>query len=253
MLGNSFSVPLVVQTALAYPTGRLTTRFERITVASVYVAAVGSIIGFLATDDPRVAGCARNCPWAPVMWSSQPAANLFARINHLSYVLVPLFVAALWLRWRRSSAAQRRYLAPLWTASAILALVYVLNAFSSRDDGHGFAHLLSEFQSMLQICLPAVFLAGLLSARLAQSAVGSLVVRLQAPVPSGELRGLLTTVLGDPSMDLVYALDGTGRWITVDGIAAELPPSGTGRDSPARHHCRAQCRAAGGAHPRSGR
>jgi signal transduction histidine kinase len=233
VLGNSFSVPLVVHIALAYPTGRLATRFERVTVAAVYIATVGTIVGFLATDDPRVADCTRNCPWAPVMWSSQPAANLFTRANHLTYVLAPLFIAALLLRWRRSSTAQRRYLAPLWIASAILAVVYVLRAFSSRDDSHGFAYLLSEFQSALQICLPAVFLAGLLSARLAQSAVGDLVVRLQAPLPSGELRGLLTTVLGDPSMNLVYALDGTGRWITAEGMAAELPTSGTGRD--ARH------------------
>ncbi len=90
---------------------------------------------------------------------------------------------------------------------------------------------------MLQICLPIVFLAGLLSTRLARSVVGTLVVDLQTPVPPGDLRGLLARTLADPSVDIVYPLDGTDRWIGSDSAPASLPVPGTG------HAARSRCAA----------
>ena len=90
---------------------------------------------------------------------------------------------------------------------------------------------------MLQICLPIVFLAGLLSTRLARSVVGTLVVDLQTPVPPGDLRGLLALTLADLSVDIVYPLDGTDRWIGSDSAPASLPVPGTG------HAARSRCAA----------
>ena len=48
-----------------------------------------------------------------------------------------------------------------------------------------------ELQSLLQISLPVIFVWGLLSARLARSAVGDLVVELDRPLPPGELQASL--------------------------------------------------------------
>jgi len=224
---GSATAAFVAHVALGYSNGRLATRYERVTVAATYVGTAGAMLGFVLTDDPRVAGCVRDCPWAPVIWSSQSAADAFEWVDeHGAYVLVPMFVIALWLRWRRSTPAQRRYLTPLWVAAGILAGVYLISAIVPASP-HGFLRLLSDFQALLEICVPAVFLAGLLSARLAQSAVGSLVVDLQAPRPTGELRALIAAALGDPSVDIVYAVD-DGGWIQADGSPALLPTDESG-------------------------
>ena len=84
-------------------------------------------------------------------------------------------------------------------ASGLIALVYLLGAFASPFPLHDpFAYLIWELQGVLQISLPVVFVWGLLSTRLARSAVGDLVVELERPLPPGELRASLARTLGDP-------------------------------------------------------
>ena len=226
-VGSQAGTPFVAHFVLAYPTGRLGTTFERLAVGTMYVVIVGASLGFAMTFDPRTVGCA--CPAPPFLLPSRTAADLFDTVNTWSGVLlIPLFLTALWLRWRRASPAQRRSLAPFWVASVILALVYLIGIFASKDESQGFPYLLWELRAVLQIGLPIVFVAGLLSTRLAQSAVGHLVVDLQTPVPPGDLRGLLARTLADPSVDIVYPLDGTDRWVGSDGTPARLPAPGTG-------------------------
>jgi len=72
-------------------------------------------------------------------------------------VVVPLVLAALWLRWRGASRGARRELAPLWAAASILAVVYLMGAFASPDADNGFSYLLWELRAVLQISLPIVF------------------------------------------------------------------------------------------------
>jgi signal transduction histidine kinase len=226
-VGSQAGTPFVAHFVLAYPTGRLGATFERLAIGTMYVVIVGASLGFALTFDPRTVGCA--CPAPPFLLPSRTAADLFDTVNTWSGVLpIPLFLTALWLRWRRASPAQRRSLAPFWVASVILALVYLIGIFASKDDSQGFPYLLWELRAVLQIGLPIVFVAGLLSTRLAQSAVGHLVVDLQTPVPPGDLRGLLARTLADPSVDIVYPLDGTDRWVGSDGTPARLPAPGTG-------------------------
>jgi signal transduction histidine kinase len=227
-LAGSLGTPFIAHFVLAYPTGRLGTAAERVAVAVTYLVLVGAALGYVLTFDPRSVGC--TCPRTPVLWPSRTAADLFGTVSDWAgVVLVPAFLAVLWLRWRRSSPVQRRDLAPFWITSVILAAVYLLGAFDSGDRSSGFPYLLWELRAVLQIALPVVFLVGLLSSRLAQGGVGALVVDLQTPVPPGDLRGLLARTLADPSVDIVYPLDGTDRWIGSDGAAASLPVPGTGR------------------------
>jgi signal transduction histidine kinase len=229
-LGTQLGAPLVAHFVLAYPTGRLQTTVERLAVGALYVVIVGASLGYVLTFDPRTTGCA--CPPTPVLLPSRAAADLFQTVNDRSaVVLVPMFLTVLWLRWRRASPAQRRGLGPFWVAAVILALVYLIGIFASKDETQGLPYLLWELRAVLQIGLPIVFVAGLLSTRLAQSAVGHLVVDLQAPVPPGDLRGLLARTLADPSVDIVYPLEGTDRWVGADGTPASLPVPGTGHEA----------------------
>ncbi len=226
-VGGLFGAPLLVHIALTYPSGRLRSRFDRVVLGTFYAeaAAVG-LVGVL-TFPRREPGCTR-CPWTPLV---VPNRTVFTATNWLSdrstIVLVPLFLAAVWLRWRLASQGERRELAPWWAAASILAGVYLLGAFASPDAQDGFSYLLWELRSVLQISAPIVFVWGLLQTRLARSAVGDLVVALDRPLPPGGLQAALAQTLADPGLEVVYvldALDGERRWVDAGGLPVALPP-----------------------------
>ena len=146
--------------------------------------------------------------------------------------MLATFLVAVLLRWRRASPAERRDLAPLWVAAGIYLVAGLLGAFASPNPtAQPFAYLIWELQSVLQIGLPLLFLWGLLSTRLACSAVGDLVMELDRPLLPGELRASLAKTLGDPSLQVLYLLEGQDRWVDVDGRPVPLPGRGGGRQA----------------------
>ena len=231
-IGSQLSGPILAQMALSYPTGRLRTRFERFVIGTIYTAAIGVGVVILLAFDPRAAGCT-GCAWEPAPFPSRNAVLTAQLIQQrLLFVLLLLFLAAVWLRWRRATRAERRDLAPLWVAVGIYVVASLLGSFASPNPlADPFAYLIWELQSVLQISLPFVFLWGLLSTRLARSAVGDLVMELDRPLPPGELRASLARTLGDPSLQVLYAREGQDDWVDADGRPAPLPEPGGGRQA----------------------
>jgi signal transduction histidine kinase len=209
---------------VSYPSGRLRTRFERVAIGLMYALAAGVSIVVALAFDPRTEGCTR-CPWEPALFPSRDVvqAALLAG-QRAGLVTVTLLGIALWLRWRRSTPAERRSLAPLWLAALIYLAVSLLGAFSSPvPAAQSFAYLVWELQSVLQLAVPVVVAWGLLSARLARGAVGDLVLDLGGSLPPGELRGSLARALGDPTLEVRYARDGRAGWVSADGSPGPLP------------------------------
>jgi signal transduction histidine kinase len=224
-VGASFGPALFAHLVLSYPSGRLATTFERVTVAAAYLTFVGSAVGSALTFDPVEAGC-YTCPQIPVPLPNGRASVFFGWVgDHSAFVLVPMFLAALLIRsWRASPVGRRDLvLALLSLAAAIVALEYLYESYVADDTSWEFGYLLWEVSTVLTICVPVLVLFGLLSSRLAQGSIGNLVVDLQAPLARGQLRALLARTLGDPSVDIVYAIEGTHRWVDADGIPATLP------------------------------
>jgi len=217
---GSLGIPLAAQLVLAYPSGRLRTTYERVTVVAIYLAAVVPVTVMALTEDPP-ADC--DCAWLPRFWPNlriyQWAWNIG---NGSTFVLAPMFVVALWLRWHRASHAERRELRALWVAAGLLATVVTMQAVDPSNATTGFPYLMWEFRTILISLLPLVFLFGLLSSRLARGAVGGLVVDLQGLVVSGDIGPLVARTLGDPTAQILYAVDGS-RWIDASGRPAELP------------------------------
>ncbi len=121
---------------------------------------------------------------------------------------------------------------PLWVAVCIYVVAGLMGAFASPNPvADPFAYFIWELQSVLQIALPFVFLWGLLSTRLARSAVGDLVIELDRPLLPGELRASLARTLGDPSLQVLYPREGQDRWVDADGRPAPLPGPGGGRQA----------------------
>jgi signal transduction histidine kinase len=196
------------------------------------------VVVFL-TYAPRAAGCT-TCAWEPALFPSATGTPIRVAVltgQRSAFVLVPLFLLVVWLRWRSATSAERRDLAALWVAATMLALTYLMGAFASEDPSNPFGYLLWELQTLFNITIPILFLWGLLSTRLARSAVGDLVVDLERPLRSGELHGLLARTLGDPTLGLLFALDGheargsQDRWVDADGRRVSLPEPGAGRQA----------------------
>jgi len=231
-MGSQLSGAILAQMALSYPTGRLRTRFERLVIGMIYAVAIGVGLVILMAFDPRVGGCAR-CAWEPAPFPSRNAVTMAQLVaQRLWIALFVLFLTAVWLRWRRATRAERRDLAPLWVAVCVYVVAGLMGAFTSPNPlADPFAYLVWELQSGLQIALPFVFLWGLLSTRLARSAVGDLVLELDRPLLPGELRASLARTLGDPSLQLLYPLHGQDRWVDADGRPVALPGPGGGRQA----------------------
>ncbi|HEY3530673.1 MAG TPA: histidine kinase [Nocardioides sp.] len=227
-LGEAAAAGLLAHLVVAYPSGRLTTRFERAVVLAAYVVPTGAMALSLLTQDTS------RCPACPAVPAALPdlpdaalAHRFFLVYDRSAWVLVPLFFAVLWLRWHRSSPAARRDLAPLWAVACILVVVFSLSPFTSSESG-GFAYLIWELNAVLNTAVPWIFVYGLLSTRLAQSAIGGLVVDLQSPVAPGQLRALLARTLADPAVQVAYPMGGD-RWVDADGRPADPHAPYSGR------------------------
>ena len=69
---------------------------------------------------------------------------------------------------------------------------------------------------------PLAFLVGLLSARLARSAVGDLFIDLRSDPTPSELRDALARALRDPSLTLAFWLPEFGSYADLDGHIWEI-------------------------------
>lgn len=225
-INDMATAALIAHIALAYPSGHLRSRFDRFVLWLTYGTLLGTTaIALLVFPRPPL-GC--DCPWTPLFL---PNASLYERIHDLNqqmaFILVPLFLAAVVLRWRRASRAERRALLPLWSAITLLAIVFLIGAFApSGDPSDPFAYLLWELSGVISIAIPILFLWGLLSQRLARSAVGDLVVELDKPLPPEDLKAALARTLRDPTLQISYAIEG-GRWVDCDGRPVPAPAVGS--------------------------
>jgi signal transduction histidine kinase len=201
---------------LAYPSGRLTGRPERVIVVAGYVAALGLQLvvmmlgGFGAGN--LLAVTAR-----PV------AAEAVQNVQLLTLAALSLAGAVvLWWRQRQRWPAPRRAVALLvdtfGAALVVIAALLVAGTFALP----GFETLRLVAFGMVGLA-PLAFLAGLLEARLARSGVAELVVRLNDGARV-DLPDLLAGVLRDPTLTVAYWLpqrevwaDQTGRPVTLPG------------------------------------
>ncbi|MGZ4108100.1 MAG: sensor histidine kinase [Actinomycetota bacterium] len=224
-VGGALGTPFIGHIALAYPNGALRTGAERVVLRLAYGVAIGTSVVFALTWNPHVTGCA-PCPDTLAALPSRGVATAAEWVSDRSgIVLVPIFLALVAVRWRRASPRERRDLAPLWIAISMLAIVYMVGSFASPDTSQPFPYLLWEIRGVLQIFVPIVFVWGLLSTRLARSAVSDLVVELERPLPPGGLGIAMKRALGDPTLEVAYAIEGSDRWVDADGSSIEVPSS----------------------------
>jgi signal transduction histidine kinase len=207
---------------LAYPTGRLAGRAERVVVVVGYVAALGLQLVILMLggfNENHLLGVLTRPDAAEVVQNLQLLV-----LSALSLVGVGL----IWRRWHSLPLWQRRrptqIVIDCFSLSLVmLAALLIAGAFQLP----GFEILRLATFAVAGIA-PLAFLAGLLDARLAKAGVGELLVQLRAN-PTPDLRELLAQALRDPTLSLIYWLPQYGSWADQDGNPAALPKPDSGR------------------------
>jgi len=179
---------------LAYPSGRVTRRTERLAIASLYVLSAVAV----AADTP--AG------------TIVTACIVFA-------------VAA--DRFLRSTGPGRRARLFAAVAASAYSAVLIVNA-SARLAGVGGVVALWAYL-IVMVLIPVALLLDLVREPWTQATVTGLVVDLGVLDERAPLRGRLAGALGDPSLEVGYRLAERDAYVDDDGRVLELPDARSSR------------------------
>ena len=210
------AIPILLHAYLAFPDGRLRSRFERILVVVAYPTAVGIQLFRLTI------GSSRNV----LEVGSLP--DLDDRVRRwqlllLGALLVGGFVA-LAMRRRQAGRPRRHGIA---LVIELYGLALLLAAALLADAAYYGPHLVAIQRATWVVVglAPIVFLMGLLDARLARSDVGDLLIELRSDLAPAELQDALARTLRDPSLTLAYWLPDFGSYVDLGGRPVEVPSS----------------------------
>jgi len=216
------SLALLAHLALAFPSG-LTSRTERI-IASLPYALV--VVGVPVMEMGDCTDCPRNVFGLDIDQGLGRA--WYVGLVAATLITAVCFLAVLVRRWRLGSKAARRVLLPVVPGACLFIVIYMVALVSELGLPTGLGPRWALVALALLAVAPLVFIAGLLRARLARGHVGRLVVELGGASPAGALREALARALGDPTVEVAYAVAG-GRYVDANGQPVELPGGGGDR------------------------
>jgi len=224
---------------LAFPSGRLPGRAERLVVGVAYATTILLQLVELLFADPATSLI--DCPDCPqnaflVSANDTIANSLIVTQNAIGVAIVVGIVAILRRRWLDATAPARRALGPVFlTASVVLAfgVALFITALAGWDEAAPWCRLALYIAMAL---VPLAFLAGLLQLRLASLGVIRLIVELNRGQARGRLRDSIARALGDPSLVLGYWLTERQGYVDMYGRSLVLPTAGSGRSATVVDH-----------------
>jgi signal transduction histidine kinase len=230
-IGNAYAYGGIYSAALAHlglawPTGRLRSRFECGVVIAEYAWNIGFGLAWAMFWNPSFTGCTASCPANVLLigHGSRPAWNAVNTIGgSVGFVLTCTVVILIVRHWRSARGWSRRAMVPLlWIAFAIAAeLILLDHPVHLQVSGlvrNGLAPL-------VLLAGPALFVISTVRARTAGGALGTAIVDLDREASPGRLRDALARALGDSTMQLAFPQpDGTGYLDTSGHVAGVYPP-----------------------------
>ena len=225
---GSFWAAVLVHLLLAYPSGTLRSRAERLVVRAGYVlAGLGPLVTLLF--DPKPVSVKHAPPNAALITDNHPAtAALNLLVDVCAVVVLGSVIVLVARRWHRATTAERRVLAPVllsgFVASALLVSDIVVGAISRHWSRPLDLLLVVAFASV-----PLFFLLGLLQNRLARAGVGRLLVEVPEAPTREHTQDALRRTLRDPTLQLAYWLPERRGYVDVEGEPFTLPSAGSDR------------------------
>jgi signal transduction histidine kinase len=226
--------PIFAHLILAFPGGRLPSRWERLVVGMGY--GIVLIVGFIrvATYDPTVAcrdcvarlfGANSDTPNGLLIYGNEPllvAAHRVFMIGLAAFSVIVLSVV--FVRWRKTGGLARKALAPVWFSAIVFSVAAawtVVRAFFYPP------HILGSIYHWVEgiglLAVPLAFLFGLLRMRLAEARVGQLIIEVGQAPPVGRLRDILSRTLKDPRLELAFWAPDSGEYVNLEGRSVQLP------------------------------
>lgn len=208
---------ILVHLVLAFPSGRLRSRPERLLVVGFYALALAGGLAFVLVDgtpyDPyRCQGCTAG---VPLPAAGGELGRLASHTGDALGTLLGLAVVVLVVRrWARSSGPGRRALAPVWLSLGACALLIGQHAWEASpvEPPAAAAAVVVWVTDILELAVPLGFLAVVLRMRMARAAVGELVLDLGPDLSPAVLGAALRRALGDPSLELGVWHESTGEY-----------------------------------------
>jgi signal transduction histidine kinase len=231
LLSNLFVVT-AIHLVLAFPTGRLETRFDRWLVGVSYAIVTVGFLPFVLASGTGEFGCT-TCPENVFAVASDPyfAMDWLKGLAWCGVGFALVVIVRLIQRWRQASPPLRRTVTPVYIAGGllegILGVVLFLEVTNLAGDDVTDVFFYSALIPFGLV--PFLFLAGLVKGKVLRgTGLGHLVHRLGPGAGPGELRAALAEALGDPSVELAYWLPDSAQYVDAEGRTVVLPPPGRG-------------------------
>ena len=219
---EDLSLAVALHAILAFPSGRLQSRFDRVLVGAGYATVLLGNLAATLVGDPVREGCSQ-CGRNLLLVHFNPGLEDAIGIVQAA-AAIAIGVAAVTVlvrRWVHASVAGRAVLGPvLWAA----VLAGTMSVVRTTADAVGTAPAWLAWAAWAtEGIIPLAFLAGLLGARLRRGAMTRLMVELAELPPPQRVRDALARALGDPTLRLLFWVD--TRYVDLDGAPAEPDPS----------------------------
>ena len=220
----------LIHLGLAWPSGRLRSRFERGVVIAEYMQFIAFSVAATMFWNPAFSGCNASCP-ANVLLVGDGSMAAWTAINTISgYVAAALTVIVLTLivrHWRSARGWSRRAMVPVvWIGFAIgLEQTLIWGPFDlpvSALVSFGLAQL-------VLLTGPLLFVISTVLARTARGALGTAIVDLEPGAPPGQLRDTLARALGDSTLQLAFRQPDGAGYLDTAGQAVEVAQPDPGR------------------------
>ena len=231
----------LVYLILAFPSGRLTERVDRLLIAAgIALVVILYLPSALLTDGFPVpspytscdAGCPQNAFLVP---GSEPGfvdSFLLPLRELLTVLLFAAVTGRLAQRVHRATPVMRRTLSPvLVVAASTFAILGVAVVVRRASPDSAAADALSWMVAFFVPAMAVAFLVGLVRWRFFVSdALQGLALRLRGNSSGEEVRTALADAFGDPSLELAYPVGGGGpAWVDAQGLPVSMPTADSDR------------------------
>ena len=239
LVSNLFVAP-AIHLLLAFPSGQLYTREDRILVTLTYVLTSIGFLPIVLTVDTIPHG-GFNPPDNVFLIEHNPDfADTYGIFLNTAGVIILGWVAyQLVVCWKEASPPMRRVITPVFIAGALLmgalSVLLILDMFKVSHPSDLWYAALVPFG-----LVPYLFLGSLVRAQMLRGgAVGELVATIGGTEPPDNLRDALARALNDPSLELAYWIPETATYVDESGRQVDLPRPVEGRAvSEVRHEGR---------------
>ena len=213
---------------LAWPTGRLRSRFECGVVIAEYAQLVAFSVAGTMFWNPAFSGCNASCPANVLLIGdgSRSAWNTLGTIEaYVGLVISGIVLTLIVLHWRSARGWSRRAMVPLlWIAPAVAAETVLTGSLFNFSALVRYALL-----PLVLLAGPALFVISTVRARTAGGALGTAIVDLEPGASPTRLRDALARALGDSTLQLAFRQPDGAGYLDTSGQAVEVVRPDPGR------------------------